>query len=38
VHVACATGIQHVWTIDRADFETYRMPNRKRFRLVEMPQ
>jgi uncharacterized protein len=34
VHVACATGIQHVWTIDRDDFETYRLPNRKRFRLV----
>lgn len=34
VQAACATGIQHVWTIDRADFETYRLPNRKRFRLV----
>lgn len=34
VHVACATGVQHVWTIDRTDFETYRLPNRKRFRLV----
>jgi predicted nucleic acid-binding protein len=34
VHVACVTGIQHVWTIDRSDFETYRLPNRKRFRLV----
>jgi len=34
VQVACATGIQHVWTVDRADFETYRLPNRKRFRLV----
>jgi predicted nucleic acid-binding protein len=34
VHVACATSVQHVWTIDRADFETYRLPNRKRFRLV----
>lgn len=37
VQVACATGIQHVWTIDRADFETYRLPNRRRFRLVDMP-
>lgn len=36
VHVACVTGVQHVWTIDRADFETYRLPNRKRFRLVGM--
>lgn len=34
VHVACATGVQQVWTIDRADFTTYRLPNRKRFRLV----
>lgn len=34
VHVACVTGVQHVWTIDRADFETYRLPNRKRFRIV----
>ena len=34
VHVACATGVQHVWTIDRSDFETYRLPNRKRFHLV----
>jgi uncharacterized protein len=36
VHAACATGVQHVWAIDRADFETYRLPGRKRFRLVEM--
>jgi uncharacterized protein len=36
VHVACATGVQQVWTIDRVDFETYRLPNRKRFRLVTM--
>jgi uncharacterized protein len=34
VHVACVTGIDQVWTVDRADFETYRLPNRRRFRLV----
>ena len=36
VHVAIATGVQQVWTIDRNDFETYRLPNRKRFKLVGM--
>ncbi|MBM3340766.1 MAG: PIN domain-containing protein [Betaproteobacteria bacterium] len=36
VHVACVTGVQEVWSIDRADFETYRLPNRRRFRLVAM--
>lgn len=36
VHVACVTGVQEVWSIDRADFETYRLPNRRRFRLVVM--
>jgi predicted nucleic acid-binding protein len=34
VHVACATGVHQVWTIDRTDFATYRLPNRKRFRMV----
>lgn len=34
VHAACTTGVQQIWTIDRADFETYRLPSRKRFRLV----
>ena len=36
VHVACETGVQDVWTVDRGDFETYRLPYRRRFRLVEM--
>jgi uncharacterized protein len=35
VHVACASGIQHIWTIDRVDFETFRLPGRKRFQLVQ---
>lgn len=34
VHAACVTGVQQIWTIDRNDFETYRLPKRKRFRLV----
>ena len=36
VHVACVTGVQDVWSIDRDDFETYRLPNRRRFRLIAM--
>jgi uncharacterized protein len=36
VQTACATGVHQVWTIDRTDFETYRLPGRKRFRLVVM--
>jgi len=28
------TGIHTVWTLDRNDFETYRLPGRKRFRLA----
>lgn len=36
VHVACATGVTDVWTVDRADFETYRLPGRKRFKLIDM--
>lgn len=35
-HVACVTGVQEVWSLDRGDFETYRLPNRRRFRLVAM--
>ena len=34
VHAACTTGVLQIWTIDRNDFETYRLPNRKRFKLV----
>jgi len=30
------TGVTSVWTLDRNDFETYRLPGRKRFRLVDM--
>lgn len=37
VVAALATGLTTVWTLDRNDFETYRLPGRKRFRLVEMP-
>lgn len=36
VVAALATGYSHVWTLDRNDFETYRLPGRKRFTLVEM--
>jgi predicted nucleic acid-binding protein len=36
VVAALTTGVTTVWTLDRNDFETYRLPNRKRFRLVEM--
>lgn len=36
VVAAMSTGITTVWTLDRADFETYRLPGRKRFRMVEM--
>ncbi len=36
VVAAMATGVTTVWTLDRNDFETYRLPNRKRFRLVDM--
>jgi hypothetical protein len=31
---AIKTGCIDVWTLDRADFETYRLPGRKRFRLA----
>ncbi len=36
VVAAMTTGVTAIWTLDRSDFETYRLPNRKRFRLVEM--
>lgn len=36
VVAALQTGVTAVWTLDRNDLETYRLPNRKRFRLVEM--
>ncbi len=36
VVAALKTGVTSVWTLDRSDFETYRLPSRKRFRLVEM--
>lgn len=34
VVAALKTGCTNVWTLDRADFETYRLPNRKHFTLV----
>lgn len=34
VVTAIKTGCTDVWTLDRADFETYRLPGRKRFRLA----
>ena len=34
VITALKTGCNDVWTLDRADFETYRLPGRKRFRLA----
>ena len=34
VVAAMATGIHTVWTLDRNDFETYRLPGRKRFHLA----
>jgi predicted nucleic acid-binding protein len=36
VLAAMMTGVTTVWTLDRSDFETYRLPGRKRLRLVEM--
>lgn len=36
VVAALKTGVTTVWTLDRNDFDTYRLPKRKRFRLVEM--
>ncbi len=34
VVAALKTGCTTVWTLDRSDFETYRLPGRKHFRLV----
>lgn len=34
VVAALKTGSSTVWTLDRNDFETYRLPGRKHFRLV----
>ena len=34
VVAAMATGIHTVWTLDRKDLETYRLPGRKRFHLA----
>ncbi|MDD3482699.1 type II toxin-antitoxin system VapC family toxin [Azovibrio restrictus] len=34
VVAALKTGCSNVWTLDRSDFETYRLPGRKHFKLV----
>jgi predicted nucleic acid-binding protein len=34
VVAALKTGCHKIWTLDRADFETYRLPGRKHFTLV----
>lgn len=34
VVAAIRTGCREVWTLDRSDFETYRLPGKRRFRLV----
>jgi predicted nucleic acid-binding protein len=34
VVAALKTGCTTIWTLDRSDFETYRLPGRKCFRLV----
>ena len=34
VVAALKTGCSVIWTLDRADFETYRLPGRKHFKLV----
>lgn len=34
VIAALKTGNSKIWTLDRADFETYRLPGRKHFTLV----
>ena len=34
VVAALKTGSTQVWTLDRNDFETYRLPGRKHFKLV----
>ena len=34
VVAALQTGCAKLWTLDRSDFETYRLPGRKHFTLV----
>jgi uncharacterized protein len=34
VVAALNTGCRKIWTLDRADFETYRLPGRKHFTLL----
>ena len=34
VVAALKTGSTQIWTLDRNDFETYRLPGRKHFKLV----
>ncbi|GHU05517.1 pilus biogenesis protein [Betaproteobacteria bacterium] len=34
VIAALKTGCTRIWTLDRRDFETYRLPGRKQFELV----
>lgn len=34
VVAALATGYTQIWTLDRRDFETYRLPARRRFKLA----
>jgi predicted nucleic acid-binding protein len=34
VVAALKTGCTDVWTLDRSDFETYRLPGRKHFKLA----
>ena len=34
VVAALKTGCTNIWTLDRSDFETYRLPGRKHFKLV----
>ena len=34
VIAALKTGATQIWTLDRSDFATYRLPGRKRFTLV----
>lgn len=34
VVAALKTGSTQIWTLDRSDFETYRLPGRKHFQLV----
>ncbi|GHT94805.1 pilus biogenesis protein [Betaproteobacteria bacterium] len=34
VIAALKTGCTRIWTLDKRDFETYRLPGRKRFDLV----